>query len=369
MTHMERALHLAKKAKRSVSPNPAVGAVIVKNGIIVGEGFTHPPGKEHAEIIALRQAGPDCREATLYTTLEPCSHEGRTQACTTAIIKAGITEVRFAMIDPNPLVNGTGVACLNKAGIETSFGENAEEARDLMEAYLKFITTRTPFVTAKFAMSLDGKIATTSGESKWITGNKARAYSHTIRAESDAIMVGINTILTDNPKLTARDEHGVCYERQPLRIVADSHGRTPIHAKVFSEPGETLVVSNRIDEAQRKNLTKAGAQVEIMPRGNTLINIPALLKSLALRNKTTVLVEGGSTLLGTMFDERLIDKVIAFIAPIIIGGIGAPSSVKGRGVTRISEALRLHRVKVCEIGGDVVVVGYTSEENDVHRDS
>ena len=185
MTHMKRALHLAKKAKHSVSPNPAVGAVIVKNGIIVGEGFTQPPGEEHAEIIALRQAGRDCKEATLYTTLEPCSHQGKTPACTTAIIKAGIVKVRFAMIDPNPLVNGTGVACLNKAGIETSSGENAEEARDLIEAYLKFITTRIPFVTAKFAMSLDGKIATTSGESKWITSDKARAYSHTLRADID----------------------------------------------------------------------------------------------------------------------------------------------------------------------------------------
>lgn len=369
MTNMERALALAGKAVGSVSPNPAVGAVIVKDGTVVGEGWTQPPGETHAEIMALHHAGPNAVGATLYTTLEPCGHHGRTPPCTTAIAEAGIAEVRCAIVDPNPLVDGDGLAQLRDHGICTRAGEGAAQARELMEAYLKFVTTGLPFVTAKFAMTLDGKIATRSGESKWITGEKARAYVQKLRAASDAIMVGVNTVVADDPQLTARDKTGVPHERQPLRIVVDSRGRTPTHARLLSEPGETLVATATLSAEERQDLTETGAQVEAVPGKSDLVDVAALLQLLANRNKTSVLVEGGGTLLGTMFDRGLVDKVVAFVAPIIVGGEDASSPVGGLGVERMSDALRLHRVRVCEIGGDVAMIGYTSERDDVHWDS
>ena len=369
MTHMERALSLARKAVGSASPNPAVGAVVVKDGAVVGEGWTQPTGRAHAEVMALRQAGADSEGATLYTTLEPCGHHGRTPPCTAAIAEAGIAEVRCAMVDPNPKVDGDGLAQLRNHGIRTHAGEGAEQARELMEAYLKYVTTGLPFVTVKFAMTLDGKIATRSGESKWITGEKARVYVQELRAASDAIMVGVNTIVADDPQLTARDEMGAPHEKQPLRIVVDSRGRTPPDARLLSEPGETLVATAALSNKERQILTGTGAQVEEVPGDSGCVDIASLLKLLAGLEKPSVLVEGGGTLLGTMFDGGLVDKVVAFVAPTIVGGKEAPSPVGGLGVDRMSDALRLHRVRVCQIGGDVAVIGYTSGGDDVHRDS
>jgi diaminohydroxyphosphoribosylaminopyrimidine deaminase/5-amino-6-(5-phosphoribosylamino)uracil reductase len=369
MTHMERALLLARKAVGSASPNPAVGAVVVRDGAVVGEGWTQPAGQAHAEVMAIRQAGADSAGATLYTTLEPCGHHGRTPPCTTAIAEAGIAEVRCAMIDPNPLVDGTGLARLEERGIRTHAGEGAGKARELMEAYLKFITTGLPFVTAKFAMTLDGKIATRSGDSRWITGEKARAYAHALRAASDAIMVGINTVLADDPRLTARDDRGAPLQRQPLRVVVDSRGRTPVHARLLSEHGQTLVATSSAGGAEQRGLTEAGAQVESLPGEGGDVDLDALLRLLAMREKTSVLVEGGGTLLGSMFDGGLVDKVVAFVAPTIFGGADAPSPVAGRGIERISDAIRLHRVKVMETGDDVAMIGYTGVRHDVHGDS
>ena len=368
MTHMERALSLAGRAVGSVSPNPAVGAVVVKDGTVVGEGWTQPTGRAHAEVMALRDAGPRAEGATLYTTLEPCGHHGRTPPCTTAIAEAGIAEVRCAMVDPNPLVDGGGLALLRDQGIRTHAGEGAEQARELMEAYLKYVTTGLPFVTAKFAMTLDGKIATRSGESRWITGASAREYVQEMRAASDAIMVGVNTVVADDPQLTARDETGAPRERQPLRVVVDSRGRTPTHARLISEPGETLVATATLSDKERQGLTEAGARVEAVPGEGGSVDVASLLDLLAGLEKTSVLVEGGGTLLGTMFDGGLVDKVVAFVAPTIVGGKDAPSPVGGLGVDKMSDALRLHRVRVCEIGGDLAVIGYTSEGDDVHGD-
>ena len=369
MTHMERALSLARKAVGSASPNPAVGAVVVKDGAVVGEGWTQPAGQAHAEVMAILQAGADSAGATLYTTLEPCGHHGRTPPCTAAIAAAGIAEVRCAVIDPNPKVDGSGLAQLEDRGIRTHAGEGAEEARELIEAYAKFITTGLPFVTAKFAMTLDGKIATRSGDSRWITGEEARVYVHALRAASDAIMVGVNTVLADDPQLTARDDRGSPLERQPLRVVVDGRGRTPAHARLLSEQGQTLVVTSSASDEGRRGLTEAGAQVESLPGDCGDVDLGALLKLLAKREKTSVLVEGGGTLLGSMFDLGLVDKVVAFVSPTIVGGEDAPSPVAGRGVGRMSEAMRLHRVKVMETGGDVAVIGYTGARGDVHGDS
>ncbi len=352
MSHMRRALLLARRALGSVSPNPAVGAVIVKDGEVVGEGWTQPPGQAHAEVMALRHAGARARGATLYVTLEPCSHFGRTPPCADAVIAAGIAEVHAALIDPNPLVNGGGIARLRDAGIRTHVGEGKDEAREIIEAYIKHKTTGLPFVTAKFAMSLDGKIATRSGDSKWITGEEARRYVHELRAVSDAIIVGVNTVIADDPQLTARDAEGKPLARQPLRVVVDSSGRTPKEARMLGEPGKTLIATTR------ENLAWAGAETMLVPSRNGLVDAGELLKKLGQRDVTSVFVEGGGTLLGSLFDQRLVDKVIAFVAPAIIGGRAAPSPVGGEGVETMADALRLQRVRVTQLGTDVAITGY-----------
>ncbi len=386
MSHMDRALSLARRALGSVSPNPAVGALVVKDGLVVGEGWSQPPGQDHAEVVALRQAGADAEGATLYTTLEPCCHHGRTPPCTTAIARAGIVEVHAALVDPNPLVNGGGIARLRRDGIRTECGERAAQAAELVEAYLKFIATGLPFVTAKFAMTLDGKIATRTGESKWITGGAARACAQALRLQSDVVMVGVNTVIADDPRLTARDETGAPRDRQPLRVVVDSRGRTPADARLLSQKGESLVATCAVDEARRLELADAGAQVETLPGADGAVDVAALLELLAAWEKPSVLVEGGGSLLGAMFDRGLIDKVVAFVAPVIVGGEEAPSPVRGVGIGGMSDALRLHRVRVRQIDDDLLVTGYTrplqnrhSRESgnpgpgrgsdDVHRDS
>lgn len=366
---MKRALRLGRSALGSVSPNPAVGAVLVRDGEVVGEGRTQPPGQDHAEVVALNQAGARAAGATLYVTLEPCNHRGRTPPCTEAIVEAGVAEVHAAMADPNPRVAGGGLAHIEAAGIGTRVGEGAEEARVLVEAYSKFITTGLPFVTAKFAMSLDGKIATRTGDSRWITGRKARRHAHELRAASDAIMVGVNTVLADDPRLTARDSRGNPRSRQPLRVVVDSRGRVPEQARLLSEPGRTLIAVSGADDAARHLLTESGAEVESFPDQNGAVDLADLLAALGRREATSVLVEGGGTLLGSLFDLGLVDKVVAFIAPAIIGGTSAPSPVAGIGIERIGDALRLHRIGVRRLGSDVAIVGYCQTTSDVHRNS
>ena len=235
-TSMQQAICLARQAVGTTSPNPAVGAVIVKDGTVIGEGHTLPPGGHHAEIEALEMAGDSARGATLYTTLEPCCHFGRTPPCTRAIIAAGISEVHVAVQDPNRVVSGNGCDELESAGIGVVIGEQAETAKGLYEAFGKHIRTGLPFVTAKFAMSLDGKIATHTGDSKWVTGPEARGYVQEMRRECDAITVGVNTVLADDPQLTARAPDGSPLARQPLRVVLDSQARTPAGARLLKEP-------------------------------------------------------------------------------------------------------------------------------------
>ncbi len=360
MDYMKQALSLAKLALGQVSPNPAVGALVVKDGRVVGQGYTQPPGSWHAEVMALKQAGEKARGGVMYVTLEPCCHYGRTPPCTKAIIEAGVSEVHLAMLDPNPLVSGKGEDELEKEGIKTYVGEHEEEAREINEAYIKFITTGMPFVTAKFAVSLDGKIATKSGDSEWISGSEARKYVHYLRYITDAIMAGANTVITDNPRLTCRCAgKGGEAKKQPLRVIVDGRGRTSAMAHVFNEPGKALLALGKpVEPEKKKAFREAGAEVLELPSEQGLLDLEKLLKALGERGITSVLVEGGGILLGSLFDRGLVDKVIAFIAPIILGGAEAKTAVAGKGVDKVVDAIRLERIRVETFGEDLMVSGY-----------
>ena len=364
MDYMEQALSLAKLALGQVSPNPAVGAVVVKNDIVVGQGYTQPPGSWHAEVVALKQAGKEAQGGVMYVTLEPCCHYGRTPPCTQAIIAASIAEVHLAMLDANPLVSGRGKDELEREGIKVYLGEHEEEAKRVNEAYTKFITTGIPFVTAKFAISLDGKIATRSGDSKWISGDEARKYVHNLRYTSDAIMAGVNTVLVDNPRLTARScgGRGGTARKQPLRVIVDGKGHTPLTAQLFSEPGTTLLALGKfITPEEKAAFAQVGAELLELPSEGELVDLGKLLEALGERGITSVLVEGGGILLGSLFDCKLVDKVIAFIAPIIIGGKEAKTAVSGKGVGKVVDSLKLERVSLEKLGEDLMVSGYVKE--------
>ena len=357
MGYMKRALELSREALGPSSPNPPVGAVVVKDGRVVGEGHTLPPGQSHAEVIALEQAGEQARGGALYTTLEPCCHFGKTPPCTGVIIRAGIAQVHIATLDPNPLVNGKGMAELEGAGLSVHMDERGEEAREVAEAYIKFVTTGLPFVIAKFAMSLDGKIATSSGDSKWISSEAARRCAGELRRQVDGVMVGAGTILSDDPRLTARDAEGNPLARQPLRIVVEGSAPVPLTAQLFREDGPLLVAAARSEGDRMEELCAAGAQVMIFPTEDGAVDLAALLQALGERGITSLLVEGGGALLGSFFDLGLVDKVVAFVSPVILGGRDSPSPVAGTGVTTLADALRLSRTRVEIIGDDVMMTG------------
>jgi diaminohydroxyphosphoribosylaminopyrimidine deaminase / 5-amino-6-(5-phosphoribosylamino)uracil reductase len=360
MDFMEQAISLARLALGNVSPNPSVGAVLVRDGRVVGQGFTQPPGGHHAEIVAIEQAGENARGSTLYVTLEPCCNFGRTPPCTQAIISAGISEVRMAMIDPNPAVAGKGKDELEAAGIKTFVGDHEDRAQQLVEAYAKYITTGMPFITVKFAMSLDGKIATCTGDSKWISNDESRQFAHSLRYASDAIMTGANTVLADNPHLTARGAggRGGTTKKQPLRVIVDGKGRTPQNARLFHEAGNTILAFGRPTTPSEKEAF-AALQAEVLefPSVEGVIELKPLFKMLGARQLTSVLVEAGGILTGSLFDQKLVDKVYAFIAPVIIGG-NAKTPVAGSGVSNLSDAFKLQKVSITNFGTDTLVAGY-----------
>ena len=364
MDYMALALALAERALGRVSPNPAVGAVVVKDGEVVGEGFTQPPGGDHAEIVALGRAGEWARGGTLYVTLEPCCHYGRTPPCTRAIIGAGIAEVHVATADVNPLVSGKGCRELEDAGIRVHRGAYQAAARTLNEAYFRFFTAGRPMVTAKFAASLDGKIATRQWDSRWISGEQSRERAAYLRRINDAIMIGDGTLRADDSRLTVRGPDDKPVDRQPLRVIVGGRGQLPLGARFFGEPGEMLIALGR--EAlpeERAALSRLGVEFLNIPTPEGRVDLAVLIQELARRNITSLLVEGGGTLLGALFDGGLVDKVVAFIAPVIIGGAAAPTAVAGEGVARISEALRLRRVSIETMGVDVMVSGYLGEQD------
>ena len=359
MNYMRRAVSLARQALGSTSPNPAVGAVIVKDGEIVGEGFTQSAGGDHAEVVALKQAGLLAEGATLYVTLEPCNHFGRTPPCTDAVIDAGISAVQVSILDPNPALSGGGVERLESEGVRTHLGTESAAVQRQLEAWLKFVATGRPFITAKFAMSLDGKIATHTGDSKWITGDKARWHVHKMRAWSDAVMVGIGTALADDPRLTARNERGNPLARQPLRVIVDSRGRLPATARLLVEPGETLIAVGSGVTGSQMEEHGDGVEFRHFPLRDEHIDLQGLIELLAEeRDVTSIMVEGGGTLLGALLDLGLVDKVVAFVAPTVIGGASAPSPVGGLGAEMMADALELERVRWKRMGRDMLITGY-----------
>lgn len=366
---MERAVELAWQGRGWTSPNPMVGAVVVADGQIVGEGFHPQAGKPHAEIFALDAAGELSAGATLYITLEPCAHHGRTPPCVDRLIESGIKRVVVACEDPNPLVAGKGLQKLRDAGLEVEVGVLAREACQMNERFFKYIKTKRPFVAIKTGMSLDGKIATASGESQWITNEDSRGYVQILRATYDAIMVGVNTIVQDNPRLTCRLPGG----RQPVRIVIDSMARTPINAQLFAQRGTGLLrpnvlicVSHRAPEDRVRALREVGAEILVCPDSgfsvDTHVDLEKLMPMLGKREITSVLLEGGGTLNAAALDSGIVDKVYVFIAPKIIGGVGAPTMVEGSGVTLLEEAVQLYHMNCTQMAGDLLVEAYTQEQ-------
>jgi diaminohydroxyphosphoribosylaminopyrimidine deaminase/5-amino-6-(5-phosphoribosylamino)uracil reductase len=347
---MRRALALAEQGRGRTSPNPVVGAVLVRDGTIVGEGFHERYGGPHAEVMALRAAGEQARGATLYVTLEPCCHVGLTGPCTEAILAAGVRRVVAATIDPNALVSGKGIALLRAAGVEVEVGLLEPEAREQNRFYLRWITTGLPFVGLKWAMSADGRIATRTGDAKYLTGETARALVHRLRAEWDAVLVGVGTVATDDPELTVRLVEG----RNPLRVVLDSRLRTPPTARLLKAPGSTLVVGALpLDAEKARALEAAGAEVVGVPAFEGRVDIRSLLRLLGNRRLTSVLVEGGAEVHASFFRAGAVDEVHGFVAPLVIGGREAPGPVGGAGAALLAQAARLALVRQERLGDDI----------------
>ncbi len=350
---MRQAMRLARKAKGMTSPNPLVGALVVKNGRIIGRGFHQRAGSAHAEVLALDEAGQKAKGATLYVTLEPCTHYGKTPPCVDRIIRSKVKEVVIGMIDPNPINNGKGMRILQQQKIKVTVGIIEKELRAMNESFFKYITKRLPFVTVKVAQSLDGKIATRSGDSKWITSDKSRAYAHRMRKDFDAIMVGVNTVLRDNPRLSSWFS-----KKHPIKIVVDSQLSTPPQANLFSNDAVVILVTLSTQTGQqtdnRKALTAKSKILEVKERSGQ-INLTDMMKRLAGMGITSVLVEGGGMLIGSLFDEKLVDKIMFFISPKIIGGKEAIGSVMGKGIDRIERAVKLKDLKLRRFGEDILV--------------
>lgn len=340
---MALALDLAKKG--NPSPNPLVGAVIVKDGKIIGEGYHKKAGGPHAEVHALQ--GIDAEGATLYVNLEPCSHYGKTPPCTTLLIASGIKKVVCAMEDPNPLVHG--IEELQKNGIEVEVGVLKEEAQKVNEKFLKYMRTGTPFVIVKCAMSLDGRICCNSGDSKWITSEKARKYARTVRGEYDAILVGITTVLQDNPGLRA--EKG----KDPVRVILDSTLKIPVDAKVLSDSNVIIATTERHDKKKRDNLEK---KASVWVCGTERVDLKELMKKLGNQGITSVFIEGGSEVNASAVREKIVDKFLFFVAPKLITGKNAKGPIGGPGIETMREAVLLKDVAIKQVGQDILVEAY-----------
>ncbi len=363
---MLRALSLARRGRYTTSPNPMVGAVILDHsGQIVGEGYHRQPGGPHAEIFALKQAGERARGGSLYVTLEPCNHTGRTPPCTDAIIAAGIRQVIIAMKDPNPQVKGGGIERLYKAGMTVKVGDCEEQARKLNHAFITWSIKKRPWVTLKSAMSLDGKIATKTGDSRYITHTRSLAAVHELRRLHDAILVGVGTVLADDPSLTYR---GKGRGRDPIRVILDTKGRTSPQARLFqlnsSSPAMVFTTNQSSLDWQRDIFSAGGEVIEVPANASGTVSIPDVLSELASRHVLSLLVEGGPQVHASFVAGHWADEWYSFIAPILIGG-QAPTAVMGEGVAVLTDAYHLENLEVHKLGEDVVIHGHFSRTSTV----
>ena len=356
--YMNLALDLARKSEGQTNPNPLVGAVIVKSGKVVAKGYHEKAGLPHAEAIALNKAGTKARGADLYVNLEPCCHHGRTPPCTEAIISAGIKRVILGIRDPNRLVNGRGIRFLRKQGVEVVIGVLRRDCHKINEHFIKYITTGRPWVILKSAASLDGKIATRTGDSKWITGSKARAYAHRLRSRVDAILVGAETVRMDDPQLTVRPKKKGM--RNPVRIIVSGKGSISTSAKIFNNAHKERVIyvaNASLPLIRKKKLQKIGVEVLLVKYRKKKVDLPLLMDALGKMKITSIMIEGGSEISGNALKEKLVDKLIYFLAPKIIGGKNAPGPVGGQGISRIEDFIEVKEISIEKLGNDFVIEG------------
>lgn len=351
--YMNLCLRLAKRGLGKTSPNPMVGAVVVKDHKIIGVGYHKKAGEPHAEVISLDKAGRDASGGTLYVNLEPCSHFGRTPPCTKKIIECGIKRVVVGILDPNPQVSG--IKELKDAGIEVEIGVLKEESSLLNEVYLKYITTKHPFISIKAGMTLDGKIATRFGESKWITCEESRRFVHALRSQFDAVLVGKETVIMDNPCLTVRIEGR---RKNPIRVVVDSKAAVPLGARVFNNDTTTILATTRFAPKQKlKVLEEKGVKVMVIEHKKGRVDLEGLMEELGRQEITSVLVEGGAEINASLLENRLVDRIMFFISPKIIGG-DSRCVIGGEGVSSLRDAIELENIATKRIGEDLLVMGY-----------
>jgi diaminohydroxyphosphoribosylaminopyrimidine deaminase / 5-amino-6-(5-phosphoribosylamino)uracil reductase len=363
---MRLALQLGRRGLGRTSPNPPVGAVVVKNGAVVGRGYHQRAGLPHGEAEALLDAGTRARGATLYVTLEPCAHHGRTPPCTEAVIAAGVRRVVIGARDPNPSVPGNGIARLRAAGIAVSSGVLQPECEELIAAFRKHVTTGLPLVTLKLAATLDGRIATATGESRWITGAASRRFVHRLRAEHDAVMVGVDTVIHDDPELTCRLRGG----RNPLRVILDTRLRLPLRARVLTNTtsAATLLIAGReVSKAKIRAVEAHGAAVLQLPTTRGRVSMPHVMRALGKRNVMSVLIEGGATVAAAAITARMVNRLLIFYAPKLIGCDGRPM-LGGLGVRRLQQAPRLGRLRVKRFARDLLVATEVLTTNDRSSD-
>ena len=361
---MALALKLAVKGNGYTSPNPMVGAVVVKDGRIIGQGYHHRYGEPHAEVEALRQAGPQAQGATLYVTLEPCNHQGQTPPCTEAVLAAGIYRVVIANPDPNPRVTGGGAAFLRDKGLIVDCGLLADFGSRLNEAFFKAATTGLPFIIAKAAASLDGKIATRTKDSHWITGPKARTWVHRLRHQVDAILVGVGTVMADDPQLTTRLPGGK--GKDATRIILDSHLRLPLNSQVVnlkSTAPTWVVCTDSASPDKMAAVQSLGAEIVIAPSRDNRVDLVALLKILGERRINSLLIEGGAEVHGAFFAAGLVDKFHLFLAPKFIGGRQSPGILGGQGIAYLKEAPQATELSIHRLGPDILISGYLNSHH------
>lgn len=360
---MKRAIKLAEKGRGRTSPNPMVGAVLVKNDKVIAEGFHEAAGKPHAEAVALQKAGDGAKNSTLYVTLEPCCIWGRTPPCVGMIVSAKVAKVVVGMIDPNPKVSGKGIRQLEMAGVEVETGLLAGEIARQIETYIRYMSSGHPFVLLKAGASLDGRLATSRGDSKWITSEESRLRVHQIRNEYDAVLVGIGTVLNDNPLLTVRLESKKT--KNPVRVIIDSLARIPFSAQVVSTAKEVPTILATTEQASMekiRTLQELGLGIVITGSKNGHVDLEQLLAKLAERDITSLMVEGGSRLNGALFEAGLVDKLVFFYSPMLIGGQEAPAMIGGKGTETLSGALKLEISQVERVGEDIMVTAYPKQK-------